>query len=111
MDPTVVAAVQLSSQADVAENLDRAAALVAEEDRRAIAEDLDAEGSVRVGGDPHTPGPAGPIARRVAEMARSNGVWVIGGGMPERSPDRDRPYNTCVVFSPEGVLSARYRKI
>ena len=34
MDPTVVAAIQLSSQADVGANLDRAAALVAEAAQR-----------------------------------------------------------------------------
>jgi predicted amidohydrolase len=124
MDSTIVAAVQMSSQTDVAKNLDRAAELVAEaarrgarlvllpenfaflggaeEERRTIAEDLGAE----------APGaPSGPIARRLAEMARSHGIWVVGGGMPERSTDRDRPYNTCVVFSPEGRLAGRYRKI
>src|SRR5262249_35125838 len=67
-----------------------------EGERRAVAEDLDAPG---------------PIGRRLAEMARAHGVWVLGGGMPERSPDRDRPYNTCAVFAPDGRLAARYRKI
>ena len=126
MDPTVVAAVQLSSQAGVSANLDRVAALVAEgarrgaalvllpenfaflggaeEERRAIAEDLPVPG--------HDPAPPeGPIARRLAELARAHGIWLIGGGMPERSGDRDRPYNTCVVFAPDGPLAARYRKI
>jgi deaminated glutathione amidase len=115
---SVVAAIQLSSQADVSANLDRADVLVAaaaqrgaklvllpenfaflgggEEERRALAEDLE---------DP------GHIARRLAGMARAHGVWLIGGGMPERSHDRDRPYNTCVVFAPDGQLAARYRKI
>jgi deaminated glutathione amidase len=103
----------------VGANLDRAATLVAEaarrgaklvllpenfpllgggeEERRAIAEDLDA-------GD-------GPIARRLAELSRAHGIWLLGGGMPERSADRDRPYNTCAVFAPDGRLAARYRKI
>jgi predicted amidohydrolase len=117
MDHTVVAAVQLSSQADVAANLERAETFVAEaarrgaalvllpenfaflggteEERRAIAEDLD----------------TGPIARRLAEMARAHGIWVIGGGMPERSADPNRPYNTCAVFAPDGSVAGRYRKI
>jgi predicted amidohydrolase len=125
VEPTVVAAVQLSSQADVSSNLDRAQALVAEaarrgaelvllpenfaflaggeEERRAIAEDL---GSTGDGGPPE-----GPIGRRLAEMARANRVWLLGGGMPERSADRDRPFNTCAVFAPDGRLAARYRKI
>jgi deaminated glutathione amidase len=120
MGQTVVAAIQLSSQADVGANLDRAATLVAEaarrgaelvllpenfaflgggeEERRALAEDLDARDS-------------GPIARRLSELARAHGIWVLGGGMPERSADPERPYNTCVVFAPDGHLAARYRKI
>ena len=126
MDNIAVAAVQLSSQADVGRNLDRVATLVAEaagrgarlvllpenfaflgggeEERRAVAEDL---GSV--GGAPaelH-----GPIARRLSELARAHGIRLLGGGMPERSGDRDRPYNTCAVFAPDGTLAARYRKI
>jgi predicted amidohydrolase len=44
-------------------------------------------------------------------MARAHRIWVIGGGMPERSADPARPYNACVVFAPDGSLSARYRKI
>ena len=125
MDPTVVAAIQLSSQADVGANLDRAAALVAEaaqrgaklvllpenfaflgggeEERRALAEDLD--------GGEEGRGLPGPIARRLAELARAHGIWLLGGGMPERSGDPDRPYNTCAVFAPDGRLAARYRKI
>jgi len=118
MENTVVAAIQLSSQADVGANLDRVASLVAEaarrgaalvllpenfaflgggeEERRALAEDLDAPG---------------PICGRLAEVARAHGVWLVGGGMPERSDDRERPYNTCAVFAPDGTLAARYRKI
>jgi predicted amidohydrolase len=119
MDPITVAAVQLSSQADVGRNLDRAAALVAEaarrgarlvllpenfaflggseDDRRAVAEDLDDL--------------TGPIARRLSELARAHGIWLLGGGMAERSSDAARPYNTCAVFAPDGTLAARYRKI
>jgi predicted amidohydrolase len=122
MDPTTVAAIQLSSQADVGANLDRAAGFVAEaarrgaelvllpenfaflggseEERRAIAEPLGEGGPLE-----------GPIGRRLADMARTNRVWLLGGGMPERSADRDRPFNTCAVFAPDGRLAARYRKV
>jgi deaminated glutathione amidase len=125
MDPITVAAIQLSSQADVGRNLDRAAVLVAEaarrgarlvllpenfaflggteDDRRAVAEALD---------DPPEPGAfQGPIARRLSEVARAHGIWLVGGGMAERSADAARPYNTCAVFAPDGSLAARYRKI
>jgi predicted amidohydrolase len=125
MENIAVAAIQLESQADVGQNLDHAATLVAEaaargarlcllpenfaffgggeEERRAVAEDLDPGGASAAF--------SGPIARRLSELARAHGIWLIGGGMPERSGDRDRPYNTCAVFAPDGTLAARYRKI
>jgi predicted amidohydrolase len=115
-----VAAVQLSSQDDLEKNLSRAVALVeeasaagarlivlpenfafmggADEDKRAIAESLDER-------------PGGPIARAVSDVARRTGSYVVAGGMPERSGDRERPFNTCAVFAPDGTLAARYRKV
>lgn len=64
--------------------------------KREIAESLDDEG---------------PILAAVRALARDTGTTVIAGGMPERSSDPARPYNTCVVVEPDGGLSARYRKI
>ncbi len=112
------AVVQLSSQADVDANLARVrhwvgeaaragAGLVVlpenfafmgeEADKRRFAEPLAA--------------PFGPIARAVADAAGTNKVWVAAGGMPEKSDDPERPYNTQALFSPGGELVARYRKI
>jgi predicted amidohydrolase len=114
----VAAAVQLSSQADVRENLARAehwiaeaagagARLVAlpenfafmgeEDDKRRIAETLSP--------------PFGPIGASIATAAKRAGVFVVAGGMPEKSDDEATPYNTSVLFSPEGQLLARYRKV
>jgi predicted amidohydrolase len=114
----VFGAVQLSSQGDVRSNLDRAASLVGEaaargatvvvlpenfaylgdeEGKRAIAEDLDQAD--------------GPIAGRLSELARARGIHLVAGGMPERSGDPERPFNTCAVFGPDGRLAARYRKV
>jgi predicted amidohydrolase len=53
----------------------------------------------------------GPIAGALSAAARASGVVVIGGGMPEQSDDRSRPYNTCAVFDRNGELLARYRKL
>ncbi|MFO0614180.1 MAG: carbon-nitrogen hydrolase family protein [Polyangiaceae bacterium] len=112
-----VGAVQMSCQDDLSGNLRKAREGIArcaargarlillpenlaymgtEEDKRAIAEDLDGEG---------------PIVKLLSEAARSEGVWVIGGGIPERSADPDRPFNTSVAFAPSGERAARYRKI
>jgi deaminated glutathione amidase len=52
-----------------------------------------------------------PIQGALAEMARSNGVYVVGGGMPQRSDDPARPHNAAVLFSPAGELIASYKKI
>jgi predicted amidohydrolase len=115
-----VAAVQLSSQDDLATNLARATLLIeeasaagarlivlpenfalmgaAEEDKRAIAESLDETAD-------------GPIVRAMAQAARRTGTYVVAGGMPEKSGDRDRPFNTCAVFGPDGKLVGRYRKV
>ncbi|WP_437873724.1 carbon-nitrogen hydrolase family protein [Sorangium sp. So ce363] len=116
--PVIWAALQLSSQENVSENLARVEVLVVEaarrgattvvlpenfaymgneEGKRNIAEDLDAGG--------------GPIARRLADAARSARVTVVAGGFPERAHDPARPYNTCAVFGADGRLTARYRKI
>jgi deaminated glutathione amidase len=115
---TTVAAVQMNSQDDLAQNLDRVAARVREAaaagaqlivlpenfaffgpdaGRADLAEELDR--------------PAGPIASRLAHLAREHRAFVIGGGMPERSSDPARPFNTCAVFGPGGELVATYRKV
>jgi len=115
-----VAAVQLSSQDDLGKNLSRAVALIEEasaagarlivlpenfafmggsdEDKRAIAESLDEK-------------PSGPIVSAVSDVARRTGSYVVAGGMPEKSGDRERPFNTCAVFAPDGSVAARYRKV
>lgn len=118
MNRPIAAVVQLCSQDDVDENLARAAhwirraasagaKLVAlpenfafmgeEDDKRRIAEKL-------------AP-PFGPIAGAIAREAKEAGVFVVAGGMPEASADAARPYNTSVLFGPEGTIVARYRKL
>jgi predicted amidohydrolase len=113
-----VAAVQLSSGENLEHNLvecsrwvavaarshpdvillpENFAFLGSEADKRSYAERL---------GDP-----AAPIQAALAAMARQAGCFVVGGGMPERSGDPDRPYNSAVIFSAEGNCVAVYRKI
>jgi predicted amidohydrolase len=113
-----VAAVQMSAQDDVGENLAECRRLVGaarslgatlvvlpenfayfgpEDGRRELAEPL---------GDTSR-----PIQGALSEIARTNAVTLVAGGMPERSHDPARPFNTCVVFDPQGVRVAAYRKI
>jgi predicted amidohydrolase len=57
-------------------------------------------------------GAAGPVLATLRELAVRHGVWLVGGGAPERVPGDDRrSYNTAVVVDPRGEISARYRKI
>jgi predicted amidohydrolase len=113
-----VAVVQMNSQADVTQNLARVTELVSraaemgaelvalpenfafmgesDEQKREIAEDLQGDG---------------PIVKAVSTVARERGVFVLAGGMPEKSGEGERPFNTSALFAPNGALLARYRKI
>lgn len=54
----------------------------------------------------------GPILAAMQDLATRHGVWVIGGGLPEKlEGDPRRTWNTAAVVSPAGKLEARYRKI
>jgi predicted amidohydrolase len=113
-----VAAVQMSSQADLGANLSECRRLLGqagaagaslvvlpenfayfgpESGKRQLAE--------RIGDE------TAPIQALLAESARTHGIVVIGGGMPERSNDPERPHNTAVVIGPNGKVIASYRKI
>jgi predicted amidohydrolase len=52
----------------------------------------------------------GPIVRTLVELASRHRVHIVGGGMPERSDDANRPYNCSLLVGPRGVV-ARYRKV
>lgn len=112
-----VAVIQQNSQENVQANLTRVKALVLaaaadgakfvglpenfafmgdEADKRRIAEDLN-----------H----GGPILRALRDLAKESGAFLFGGGMPEKSGDEARPFNTSVLVAPTGELVARYRKI
>lgn len=57
-------------------------------------------------------GPPGPVMAALRELATKHGIWIVGGGTPERVPgDAQRTYNTALVIDPRGELVARYRKI
>lgn len=120
------AAIQLCSRDDLAANLASCRALTAEAaadgarlvvlpecfsflgrkegDKLVISEEIAAPGAPA--------GPAGPVVDTLRELATRHGVWIVGGGTPERIPgDPRRTYNTAVVIDPAGTLTARYRKI
>jgi predicted amidohydrolase len=53
----------------------------------------------------------GPTFSALGAWAKAHRVWLLGGTLPERGPTPERAYNTSTLWSPEGRLVARYRKI
>ena len=120
MSEMVVAAVQMNSVDNVESNLAAAGKLleeaarqgavlavlpenfafmgVGEQDKFAIAETIDAARP-------------GPILEALMTCARAQRMWIVGGGMPEKSGRDGFVHNTCVVVGPDGALAARYRKL
>jgi deaminated glutathione amidase len=116
----LAACVQLTSRSDVARNLETCARGVADAAARGARLVLLPENFAFVGLDEKDkmpvaetldPARPGPILASLVESATRHGVWVIGGGMPERSPDTGKVWNTCVAVAPDGRLAAAYRKV
>lgn len=54
----------------------------------------------------------GPTSRWLADCARRFGVWLHGGSLFERNPaDPAHAFNCSLVYSPDGALVGKYRKI
>ncbi|MBX3185488.1 MAG: carbon-nitrogen hydrolase family protein [Labilithrix sp.] len=115
----LAAVIQLSSQDDVPQNLARVRDLVLEAGRAgaelvALPENfafMGEEAQKRSIAEPVESDAEGPIMTALRLAARDARVWLVAGGMPERSDDPDRPFNTSVLLEPDGRLVARYRKV
>jgi predicted amidohydrolase len=112
-----VAALQMTSCADVGRNVEIATHLLhearamgavvaalpenfafmghAEADKLAIAE---------------SPG-SGPIQAALAMLARELGLWIVAGTVPLRLPEEPRVAAACLVYDDQGEVVARYDKI
>lgn len=111
-----LAAIQMCSRQDRAENLTRAQALLKEATQQgarliAMPENfsfLDREGDkLQALEDLDT----GPSVRMLRDFAASYGVMIVGGSVPLRAADGTRVTNTCLVFNADGSLGARYDKM
>jgi nitrilase len=112
-----VAALQMVSTPDVAENLADAATLLRSAKQKGVELALLPEYFCILGnrdrdkvGVAETPG-SGPIQDFLAREARELGLWIIGGTLPLATDDPARVNNSCLVFDPEGRRVARYDKI
>ena len=112
-----IAALQTVATPDVDRNLDTARRLIAEAARDGAQlvvlpeyfcfmghHDRDKLALAELPGE-------GPIQAMLAETAKRHAVWVVGGTLPLRSEQADRVFNASCVYSPEGVLAARYDKV
>jgi len=52
----------------------------------------------------------GPSNTLLSELARKNGIYLIGGSTPEKA-DEHKIYNSSFVFGPNGDIIARHRKV
>jgi len=118
MTPTTIAALQMVSGPEVAENLVRARTLIARASDAGAAlailpeyfcllgrRDTDKLDVAEAPGD-------GPIQAALSEAARRHGLWLVGGTLPVRcEDDPKRVTNRCTVWAPDGTLAAWYDKI
>ena len=110
-----VALVQANSGDEKAENLERAERLVAQ--AAAWGPDLVVlpELWTYLGPRKRHPEVAESIPGETSELlgrwATRYGFWIVGGSYLEAIPGGERCYNTSVVVSPDGEITARYRKI
>jgi len=54
--------------------------------------------------------PDGYTSKQLSEAAKKHQVYIIGGTIPE-SGEHDCIYNTCTIWSPQGDLIAKHRKM
>jgi deaminated glutathione amidase len=118
MTPTArVAAVQMVSTTRIDDNLQHAAALIAE----AVADgaqlvalpeyfclmgrsDTDKVAAREADG-------RGPIQDFLAEQASRHRIWLVGGTLPLVAAEEQRVMNSVLVYDPAGLRVARYDKI
>lgn len=108
-----VAQIQMSIVADKQANIDRACQKIREAARQgaqiAVLPEMFCSpyenGAFRPYGEPV----GGPAQRALAQAAREENIYVVGGSLPEL--EGDRVYNTCFVYDPEGNCIARHRKM
>lgn len=115
MAPLLAAAVQMTSTADVARNLDTAERLIAQAASQgarfvALPENF---GFLRAEGEPIALAQAldGPWVARMAGCARQHRLTLLLGSIPEAIAGSPLVHNTSVLLGPEGDTLAVYRKI
>jgi predicted amidohydrolase len=113
------AVVQLNSQDDVGANLERSTHWIAEAAKMGaelvvLPENFaftGEEAKKRETAETLSTDHAGPILSALVAAAKKHNVFVIGGGMPEKSGDFERPFNASVLVDADGRIASVYRKV
>ena len=117
MKPSRIAAVQMVSGPDIAQNLRDADRLVAEAAARGAQLVVLPEYFPLISGDDmdkvraREKDGAGPLQDFLRETALRHKVWLVGGSIPLEATVPDKVRNSCLVFDAAGRLVARYDKI
>lgn len=114
---TRLAAIQMTSGADVAANLRQARACLEEARRQGAGLAVLPENFAYMAADESARSAlaeadgTGPIQNFLSGVARECGLWIVGGTIPLASSERDRPFAACCVWDDHGARVGRYDKI
>ncbi len=117
MTPTRIAAVQMVSGPDIAQNLREAERLVAEAAGRGARLVALPEYFPLISGNEadkvraREQDGAGPLQDFLRETALRHRVWLVGGSIPLEAAVPEKVRNSCLVFDAAGRRVARYDKI
>lgn len=112
-----IAAIQMSSSQYIPENLQTAATLVQEAANKGcdlcvlpemfatlgLPEDQKESAKEKLGN--------GPIQDFLAELARKNKIWIVGGTIPLAIENSRKVYAGCLVYNEQGKRVGHYNKI
>ena len=111
-----IACIQLTASADKSANLERAERLVARAaslgaDVVALPEKWNGVGNAQQLHELAEALEGGESVEALSGWARTHGISIVGGSLTERREGHERLSNTSVVLTPDGSVSAVYRKI
>ncbi len=110
-----IAAIQMNSRADKAQNLTTAARLIDEAAQAgaglvALPEMFNVLGTPADMQANREPVP-GPTSEFLAAKAQEWGIYLHGGSIPVAADDSDKSWNRSLLYDPQGELIAQYNKI
>jgi predicted amidohydrolase len=53
----------------------------------------------------------GPIQEFLIGQSRQHDIWLMGGTIPLESEEAGKVYNSCLLYNPDGIVTARYDKV